>query len=35
MVIDTTHLVQRDAVEQGAHVVDRVDRDTGHADVAA
>ena len=28
------HLVQRDAVEQLAHVVDRVDRDAGHADVA-
>ena len=29
------HLVERDAVEEGAGVVDRVDRDTGHADVAA
>ena len=28
------HLVERDAVEQLAHVVDRVDRDAGHADVA-
>ena len=28
------HLVQRDAVEELAHVVDRVDRDAGHADVA-
>ena len=28
------HLVQRDAVEELAHVVDRVDRHTGHADVA-
>ena len=28
------HLVERDAVEQLAHVVDRVDRDPGHADVA-
>ena len=29
------HLVERDAVEQRARVVDRVDRDAGHADVAA
>ena len=29
------HLVERNAVEQGAHVVDRVDRDAGHADIAA
>ena len=29
------HLVQRDAVEQLAHVVDGVDRDARHADVAA
>ncbi len=29
------HLVERDAVEQRAHVVDRVDRHPGHADVAA
>ena len=28
------HLVERDAGEQRPHVVDRVDRDTGHADVA-
>ena len=28
------HLVQRDAGEQRAHVVDRVDRNTGHADIA-
>ena len=28
------HLVQRDAVEELAHVVDRVDRHAGHADVA-
>ena len=28
------HLVERDAVEQHAHVVDRVDRHAGHADVA-
>ena len=28
------HLVERDALEQLAGVVDRVDRDTGHADVA-
>ena len=35
MVIDDAHLVERDAVEEGARVVDRVDRHTGHADVAA
>ena len=29
------HLVERDAVEERARVVDRVDRDAGHADVAA
>jgi hypothetical protein len=29
------HLVERDAVEELAHVVDRVDGDTRHADVAA
>ena len=29
------HPVERDAVEELAHVVDRVDRDAGHADVAA
>ncbi len=29
------HLVQRDAVEQRARVVDRVDRDARHADVTA
>ena len=34
MVIDTDHLVERDAVEQRAHVVDRIDRDARHADVA-
>ena len=34
MVIDTRHLVERDAVEQRAHVEDRVDRHAGHADVA-
>ena len=28
------HLVERDAGEQRPHVVDRVDRDAGHADVA-
>ncbi len=28
------HLVQRDTVEQGPHVVDAVDGHTGHADVA-
>ena len=28
------HLVERNAGEQRAHVVDRVDRDAGHADVA-
>ena len=28
------HLVERDPVEEGAGVVDRVDRDPGHADVA-
>ena len=28
------HLVERDAGEQRAHVVDRIDRDAGHADVA-
>ena len=28
------HLVERDAVEQRAHVVDRIDRHAGHADVA-
>ena len=28
------HLVERDAVEQGAHVIDRVDGHTGHPDVA-
>ena len=28
------HLVERDAVEELPHVVDRVDRDPGHADVA-
>ena len=28
------HLVERDAGEQRAHVVDRVDRDAGHADIA-
>ena len=34
MVIDTDHLVERDAGEQRAHVVDRIDRDARHADVA-
>ncbi len=34
MVIDTRHLVERDAGEQRAHVVDRIDRDAGHADIA-
>ena len=28
------HLVERDAGEQRAHVVDRIDRDAGHADIA-
>ena len=28
------HLVERDAGEQRAHVVDRIDRDPGHADIA-
>ena len=28
------HLVERDVVEQGAHVVDRVDGDARHADIA-
>ncbi len=28
------HVLQRDAVEQRAHVVDGIDRDAGHADVA-
>jgi hypothetical protein len=28
------HLVERDAVEQDLHVLDRVDRDAGLADVA-
>ena len=28
------HLIERDAGEQCAHVVDRIDRDAGHADVA-
>ena len=28
------HVVERDAGEQGAHVVDRVDRDARHADIA-
>ena len=28
------HLIERNAVEQRAHVVDRVDGDSGHADVA-
>ena len=28
------HLVERDAREQGLHVQDRVDGDTGHADIA-
>ena len=28
------HLVERDARKQRAHVVDRVDRDAGHADIA-
>ena len=27
------HLVERDAIEQGAHVVDRIDGDAGHADI--
>ena len=35
MVIDTDHLLERDAVEQRAHVVDGIDRHAGHADVAA
>ena len=34
MVIDTRHLVERDAGEQRAHVVDGIDRHAGHADVA-
>jgi len=34
MVIDTAHLVERNAREQGAHVVDRIDRHAGHADIA-
>ena len=29
------HLVERDAGEERAHVVDRIDRDAGHADIAA
>ena len=35
MVIDTVMSVERDAVEQRAHVVDGIDRHAGHADVAA
>ena len=34
MVIDTGHLVERDAVEQDLHVLDGVDGDTRLADVA-
>ena len=34
MVIDTRHLAERDAVEQLAHVEDRIDRHAGHADIA-
>jgi hypothetical protein len=34
MVIDTDHLVERNAVEQDLHVLDRVDRHAGLADIA-
>jgi hypothetical protein len=34
MVIDTTHLVERDAVEQDLHVLDAVDGHAGLADIA-
>ena len=34
MVIDTRHLVERDAVEEDLHVLDGVDGDAGLADVA-
>ena len=34
IVIDTRHLLERDAVEEDLHVLDRVDRHAGLADVA-
>ena len=34
IVIDTLIVIERDAGEQRAHVVDRIDRDARHADVA-
>ena len=34
MVIDTRHLVERNAVEQDLHVLDAVDGDAGLADIA-
>ena len=34
MVIDTRHLIERDAVEQDLHILDGIDRHAGLADIA-